>query len=182
MLKFDEINKLTELKLEEVAGREDRNEELTDFILYLLIEAIKDAVEDTEDMLEYILASNLSLETMDSIIYEPIDGKTFEERVGGSDKELKRLIETESHRVYTSAQMETARQIQKESGMNINKTWVTMKDNRVRETHEPLEGITIPLEDKFVSYDGDEAYQPGGFSRPDNNINCRCYLQFEENR
>ena len=53
-----------------------------------------------------------------------------------------------------------------------------MMDERVRDTHYPLEGVTIDMDDDFYTFDGDFASEPGAFMLPENNINCRCYLQY----
>jgi hypothetical protein len=51
-----------------------------------------------------------------------------------------------------------------------------MLDDRVRETHDYLEGVRVGIDDLFYTFDGDAAYAPGGFGDPSNNVNCRCYL------
>lgn len=61
-------------------------------------------------------------------------------------------------------------------GSPLAKTWVTMLDEKVRDTHQYLEGMTIPLDDEFYTYDGDHAQAPGGFTAAQNNVNCRCQL------
>jgi uncharacterized protein with gpF-like domain len=66
------------------------------------------------------------------------------------------------------------------TGKDLYKTWVTMRDDRVRETHDYLEGMKIPINEPFVTYDMDEAMYPGGFSLPENNVNCRCTLKITE--
>ena len=58
------------------------------------------------------------------------------------------------------------------------KTWNTMGDDKVRDTHDYLAGISVPVEDKFVTYDGDEADAPCGFNNVENNARCRCWLTF----
>ena len=65
-----------------------------------------------------------------------------------------------------------------ETGRDVYKTWQTMQDDRVRETHDYLEGMTIPLKEKFKTLDMDEADAPGGFTLPENNVNCRCWLSY----
>ena len=62
----------------------------------------------------------------------------------------------------------------------VTKTWVTMKDDRVRETHDYLEGTTVHYDCEFFTYDGDHSQYPGGFSKPENNVNCRCILLYKK--
>lgn len=53
-----------------------------------------------------------------------------------------------------------------------------MGDERVRDTHDPLYGIVVGLDDYFVTYDGDKALFAGGFSKAENNVNCRCLVEY----
>ena len=92
-----------------------------------------------------------------------------------NEEELKRLLESEWHRVFTQGELDMAEAAQGE----ILKRWVTMDDLKVRATHRYLEGIAVPLDAEYVTYDGDRAKAPGGFSKAENNANCRCYLTFE---
>jgi hypothetical protein len=110
---------------------------------------------------------------------EKVAGKTWRERVedyfanGGSVDDLVRIAETETHRDANTAALDTA----KKAGAT-SKTWVTMLDDRVRETHDYLEGMTVSIDDDFYTYDGDHASAPGLFELAENNVNCRCELIF----
>ena len=113
------------------------------------------------------------------VIDAKVAGKTWRERAeeyfanGGSVDDLVRIAETETHRDANTAALDTA----KKAGAT-KKTWVTMMDDRVRETHSSLEGVSAPIDGDFVTWDGDRAQAPGLFSFPQNNINCRCELIF----
>lgn len=85
-----------------------------------------------------------------------------------------RVAETEGHRVLNQAMQATA-----EKGGATTKTWVTMEDDRVRDTHDYLLGETVGIDDLFVTYDGDSAMFPGGFEEAENNVNCRCWLEYK---
>ena len=91
---------------------------------------------------------------------------------------MERLIESEGNRLYNEGVLKAG------EGIAKTKTWVTMGDERVRDTHWYLEGMTIPYDEEFVTYDGDSALAPGGFSDPSNNCSCRCWLEINngENR
>ena len=56
------------------------------------------------------------------------------------------------------------------------KTWETMKDDRVRDEHQYLDGVSVGINDRFYTDDGDSAMYPGDFENPALNINCRCYV------
>lgn len=115
----------------------------------------------------------------DEEIYRKFDNKDFVDRVTqyaelGNASDIIRVIETDGNRVYNFGGINGA----KESGAET-KTWYTMMDDRVRDTHDYLEGVTVPIDDKFVTYDGDEARFPCDFSDPSNNVNCRCTVTFD---
>lgn len=84
-----------------------------------------------------------------------------------------RIAETETHRDSNEAALETAI-----NGGATTKTWLTMADDRVRDTHIYLENVTVGIDEDFYTYDGDHAPAPGLFSLPENNINCRCELMY----
>ena len=60
----------------------------------------------------------------------------------------------------------------------VEKVWATMEDERVRETHNLLDGVGVPLGTLFVTIDGDSARYPGDFTKAENNTNCRCILTY----
>lgn len=176
---FDELN---------VLAQNTDEDERVDVAETFLVMAYKRGVEDTEDMLDYLIDTeqdedffNDRTSEMQKTIYEKIDGKTFEERIneGLSPEEYQRVLETEYHRVYNETALATAKRIEQATGRSLTKTWRTVLDNKVRATHEPLEGLTKALDEKFYTIDGDESLYPGGFGMASNNCNCRCLLDFE---
>jgi len=55
------------------------------------------------------------------------------------------------------------------------KTWITSRDDRVRDTHAELEGATIKKDEAFVTSDGETLMFPGDPNGgPGAIINCRC--------
>lgn len=84
-----------------------------------------------------------------------------------------RIADTEMHRIANQAALDTA----KYAGAKY-KTWATMLDDKVRDTHDYLEGMTVGIDEDFYTYDGDHAPAPGLFELPENSINCRCELIF----
>lgn len=128
-----------------------------------------------------MLDTNLSVEldAMREVIYAVIDGKTFEDRAAEHIQQeqpgrLRTLAESEYHRVYNAALLDGARQFRSRTGQAVTKTWGTMLDDRVRDTHDYLEGVTVDVDDDFYTFDGDHAPCPGGFHRVENNAGCRC--------
>lgn len=58
------------------------------------------------------------------------------------------------------------------------KTWVSMKDNRVRHTHRVMNGQRVGMQDSFTSPTGVRLEFPGDPSAPIEEIaNCRCAIR-----
>lgn len=116
---------------------------------------------------------------MSEAVNKEIAGKTFADRVlehaeKGDAQAILRVAETDGNRVYNSGGLLGAR------GEATTKTWETMQDDRVRETHDYLKSMTVPIDEDFYTYDGDHASCPCGFENVENNANCRCWLTFSK--
>ena len=124
-----------------------------------------------------------SVEAVDAAINKAIAGETWKDRVrgyyesGGDLYDIIRIAETDATRIYNQGALDavSANGI----GAGINKRWVTMMDDRVRDTHSYLEGMVVPYDSEFWTYDGDHASAPGMFGLAENNINCRCIVEVE---
>ena len=167
-LKFDEINSLKFSNM----SRGEIEDEFIDF----MAEGYYLAIHDLEDMLHKKVEAEL--DEIEDILWLEIDGKNFSDRIddhlaaedyGG----LMTLAESEFHRVYNNALYDGA----KRSGAR-EKIWNTMEDDRVRETHDYLLRVAVPLDEKFYTFDGDSARFPGDFKDPANNVRCRCWLTY----
>lgn len=180
ILPFDELNRFEATLRERFADgklvKEDEEDIIDEMLdLFLLAYAKGNSVTN----------ANLSSDWMPTVddvmkvVDERVAGKTWRERVeeyfssGGSVDDLVRIAETETHRDANTAAYETA----KKAGAKT-KTWVTMLDDKVRETHDYLEGMTVGIDEDFYTYDGDHASAPGLFELAENNVNCRCELLF----
>ena len=182
ILPFDEINTfITKLNMwfpnGKLAKKPDQYEDILDEMLDLFLLAYATAVNVTNESLSSGWEPTLD-DVMDTVDAK-IAGKTWRERTeeyfenGGTVDDIVKIVETESHRDANEAALTTAIY-----GGATKKTWLTMQDLRVRDTHIPLEGQTIPIDADFYTWDGDHAPAPGLFSLPENNINCRCQLKF----
>lgn len=183
ILPMDELNRLdSEIRErfgDESLQKRDKREE-------------EDIIDEMLDLflLAYAMGNSVTNENLSSNWKPPIDevmetvdaevaGKTWRNRVrdyfssGGTGADLARIADTEMHRIANTAALDTA----KRAGAR-NKTWVTMMDDRVRDTHDYLEGETVSIDDDFYTYDGDHASAPGLFELAENNVNCRCELLF----
>ena len=172
--RIDEI--LDILIMQYIYGNEDANEMLGINVDWS--EQIGTEGADTLGTEPYRVDTN----RMESVINQIVADKTWRQRVedwyaaeNGTPDDIIRIIETESHRVYNDSILDVGEQADKETG-GVYKTWFTMLDDRVRETHEYLEGMTVPVNRRFYTFDGDSAMYPGGFTLPQNNIQCRCSI------
>lgn len=182
ILPFDELNRLN-IELRERFGDEPLpqskadEEDVIDELLDLFLLAYSMGVNVTNENLSsnWMPPVDEVMETVD----EEVAGKTWRDRVtdyfsnGGTGADIARIADTEMHRIANTAALDTARQ----AGATT-KTWVTMLDDRVRETHDYLEGVTVGIDDDFYTFDGDHASAPGLFELASNNVNCRCELLF----
>lgn len=167
-----------EKQRQEMQRRED--EELERFLLllaFVLCEIYEAGWEDAEDVV-----GDVNVEwngDLDSV-YQEIDGKTFVDRIleSESEEDILRIIDTESHRNYNEGVYNAAKASGKEG--RIRKRWRTMRDSKVRDSHQYLEGVTVDLNDYFYTASGAMALFPGEFGEPDEDINCRCFIELVE--
>ena len=182
ILPMDELNRLDETIREEfgnetlpndIAVRKRVEDTLFDFFLFAY--AMGNEVTNENLSYDYQPTADEVIETVDA----KVAGKTWRNRVedyfsnGGTGADISRIADTEMHRIANTAALKTA----KKAGARF-KTWSTMLDDKVRETHDYLEGQTVGINEDFWTYDGDHASAPGMFETAQNNVNCRCELLF----
>ena len=111
---------------------------------------------------------------MKESVYKKIAGQTWEERIRDAitKEDIERIFVTESHRCFSDGQWDSA------DGRATHKTWVTRGDEKVRDTHWYIDNLTVKIDEYFYTLDGDRALRPYGFEKPENSINCRCYLKY----
>lgn len=171
---FDEINKLVDAEFE---NGPDAVAELVESFLIL---AYQKGKERTDDMLDFY-DFNDDLDDLEAALSVTYDGVGFKEKVieyanNGDLNGIKKVLDTQYHRMFEEGGHNEALRL---NAINpIDKGWNTMLDNVVRDPHSYLEGIKVGLNDKFVTYTGDEARWPGDFNVPELDINCRCYLTY----
>lgn len=170
---FDELNTLLAFRLSSTdKADKKRTETIIDDLLSFLILAYQAGIQDVSEMLKTDIKPEVS--EMIEVIYQRIDGKDFSDRAkehieNDDDTALIELAEDEYHRVYESAKGKGAK-----SAGSTEKKWVTIGDDKVRDTHKYLEGMTVGIDERFYTYDGDSAMYPSGFSKAENNCGCRC--------
>ena len=132
---------------------------------------------------------DIDTDDMNRAVFKIVAGKDWEQRIteylddeNGTVDDVIRVVDTDMNRIYNDSILNVGERADAEddaedSGQvkpNVMKTWVTMADDRVRDQHSYLEGMTIPVGRRFYTYTGDSARYPGDFSDPNNNCNCRC--------
>ena len=126
---------------------------------------------------------------MNRAVFKVIAGKNWEQRVSeylddetGTVDDIIRVVDTDMHRIYNDSILnvgERAEDEEPEDGApkpGVMKTWVTMADQKVRDPHAYLEGVSVPVDGRFYSYNGQSARYPGDFGTPEMDCNCRCRI------
>ena len=132
---------------------------------------------------------DIDTDDMNRAVFRVIADKTWEQRVSeylddetGTVDDIIRVVDTDMNRIYNDSILnvgERAEDEEPEDGMppvSVTKTWETMMDERVRSTHFGLQSVSVPVNGRFHTWDGDSARYPGDFTDPNNNINCRCRI------
>lgn len=182
LMPFDELNRFeAALPMYFENGRiksREAYEDILDEMLDLFLLAYANGVVATNEALgtDYSPTVDEVMKTVD----KQIVGKNWRERMqehldnGGTIADVIRIAETETHRDANAAAYETA----KRAGATT-KTWHTMLDDRVRDTHTYLEGVTAPLDGEFYSFMGGSTMYPGEWGIAEEDINCRCWLTYK---
>jgi hypothetical protein len=183
LLPIDELNALEERLKQHfdedghIASKEDC-EDIIDDLLDLYLLALAEAVDAVNQ--QFGTAIEPTPQEVQETVYRAIDGATWRDRVvawyatGGTLADIMRIAETETTRIWNAAALDTAIK----AGAKT-KTWVTMADWLVRDTHNYIHLVEVPIDAEFYTFDGDHAQAPGGFERVENNANCRCELRFK---
>ena len=183
ILPMDEINALEErLSIHfdadgHIASKQDA-EDIIDELLDLFLLSYANGATATNA--ELGTAEMPSVDAVDAAVYRPVAGETWRDRVmgyyksGGTLYDIQRIAETDATRIYNQGAVDA---VVANGATGVNKRWRTMNDDRVRDSHQYLEGMVVPFDADFYTYDGDHAPFPGMFELPENSINCRCVVE-----
>jgi SPP1 gp7 family putative phage head morphogenesis protein len=90
------------------------------------------------------------------------------------------VARTETHAAATYGSVESVRQAERDLGVKMNKEWLATRDNRTRPDHLAADGQQVGMDEKFI-VGGESMDRPGDPSAsPENVINCRCAIIYEE--
>lgn len=197
LMPFDELSVMSErIKADfqltpeqRKAVKEDRMDEILELLILSYLygnEAANDMLYRTEietrmqSETETIRIVPIDTDSMNGSVFRDIAGENWEQRVSdyydsedGTADDVIRVLDTDSHRIYNDA----IEDVGERSSGRIYKTWRTMEDLRVRDPHAYLEGMTIPIDRRFYSYNGQSARYPGDFGTPEMDCNCRCRIE-----
>ena len=196
---FDELNNLrSELEQDFAGGLEQRKKRkpyIIDEILEMLIMAYMYGNEAGNEMLygpteqpngNVKRTVDIDLDEMDDAVFRVIAGKDWQQRVSeylddlnGTIDEIIRVVDTDMNRVYNDSILNVgagAERTAQGGTQTVMKTWITMNDDKVRDPHAYLDGISVPVNGRFYSYNGQSARYPGDFGTPEMDCNCRCRI------
>lgn len=94
-----------------------------------------------------------------------------------TDENIRRaqiITRTEAHRVQNTARDDAITKA-KDNGADIVRMWDSTLDGKTRRTHRKLDGQIREVGEPF-EVDGKKTMRPGGFGRPEEDINCRCVV------
>lgn len=176
---FDDINALTEKLVEEqkqpdTDEKSKRVDKLLDEVEELLAMDYFYGVMDASQGIGRSLEPDI--DEARAVINERYEDKNYRDRLSeylyyGTPYDIERVIKTDAHRVYNAAIYTSA----KKAGAT-KKTWRTMEDPRVRDSHDYLDRVTVDIDDEFYTYNGHHTYYPGQFGIAEEDINCRCWI------
>ena len=134
---------------------------------------------------------DIDTDDMNRAVFKVVAGKNWEQRIteylddeNGTVDDVIRVVDTDMNRIYNDSILNVGERAGTEDtvqdngqvGPAVMKTWETMMDERVRSTHEPLQSVSVPVNGRFHTWDGDSARYPGDFADPQNNCGCRCRI------
>lgn len=194
MLPNDELNVLRSQLRELISAvqRESEQYDNIDFLIDLLAATVVPIVEEWLET-EYDKAYRSGLEpwlnalpdeaARTQALYVLVGGKTFADRIQEYAAEdldqfvskVETLLETDGHRVRSMGTLHAGETLSS-VGLTVHKTWRGVLDQKERDAHVALEGVSLPL-DALFQVDGHTAPAPGLFNNPALDCNCRCELE-----
>lgn len=90
------------------------------------------------------------------------------------DHRIRTIVRTEAHKVKAAAKEQSFDRIEK-SGVKFKEQWISSQDERVRSSHQEMDGVTVDRGEGFTLPGGYKCFGPGDPSLPASEvINCRC--------
>ena len=91
----------------------------------------------------------------------------------GRSRMIARTESTKAINLATNQSYQTAAN----EGISIRKEWLSSRDDKVRHTHQELDGQVVGVQEDFVvPSTGEKGPAPAAFASPAESINCRCTI------
>ena len=134
--------------------------------------------DDLIDLLEEIIFVDAVMRDYAERTAEEIHGSTLRNKGKSpyylSEDRATLIGEDESNSIWNYDELGEA----KTEGKS-DKTWCTVGDDRVRETHEDIDGVTIPIEELFNVGDYEMMCpRDPDVDAPEEKNGCRCWLEY----
>lgn len=154
---------------------------------------LNDRLEKHRKEIIYDIKKDISVGLMNGDRYSTMANR-IKKSVEGDYKKAIRIARTETHRVREAGNHDAAVSVNdalknSTAGIQMMKTWKTMKDERVRPArakgrnrkydHRKMDGVSIPVDEEFILPSGAKTMAPGQSGVAGEDINCRCYLSYE---
>lgn len=162
---------------------------------------LNDRLEKHRKEIVYNIKQDISVGLMNGDRYSTMANRV-KKSVDDDYKKAIRIARTETHRVREAGNQDAALSVNEAlkgstAGIQMMKTWRTMKDERVRPSHryktrkgwktgkpgkydhKKMDGVTIPVDEEFTLPSGARTLAPGQSGVAGEDINCRCYLSYK---
>lgn len=123
-----------------------------------------DAIYEVQKEIKYGLTQGDTYGTM---------SKRLKDKLETDIKKANTIVRTEGHRCHAQAKEESFEEIAK-AGVVFKEQWISSKDERVRSSHQSLDGTIINRGEMFYSPSGAIGTGPGLMGKAEDDINCRC--------
>lgn len=98
--------------------------------------------------------------------------------VAGELVKAQRIVRTEAHRVMEQGKRESLTNAARQ-GVGLIKTWLSSRDERVRDSHQDMDGRSVPFDKNFRNPStGGSGPNPGEMGTAADDINCRCIVSY----
>lgn len=148
-------------------------DELADLLSDRLYSDTPELAKNVVSKLDTLLLTGKSSQNIAKELMQDVN-KVLQRELETEYNKAIRIVRTENTRIYGRAKQKSMEHT-KSLGIETKKMWVAAMDKRTRSNHSKLDGVVIGVDEEF-EIDGDKALAPGGFSRPEHSINCRCKI------
>nr|DAL26906.1 MAG TPA_asm: minor capsid protein [Caudoviricetes sp.] len=104
--------------------------------------------------------------------------RDLKKKLAKDNASLNRLARTEGARVIEDSKYSTFEDIAKLDDVIVYKIWHTMADEVVRSSHQAMEGVKVKFDENFTLPSGATCLYPKTTGYPEEDINCRCYVEY----